>query len=121
MELGALPQPSPPTQLSPQQFRETPRRLSLSAAPSPRLPIRSRWAATPVSLARTRTRSWSTLACQFHTLLYVSESALYAELIPSLVKEESNVIIRNLGISKVLADNGDAIGIREFPSCNLFP
>ena len=34
----------------------------------------------------------------------------------SLVKEASNVIIRNLGISKVLADNGDAIGIREFSS-----
>ena len=31
----------------------------------------------------------------------------------SLVKEESNVIIRNLGVKKVLADNGDAIGIRE--------
>ncbi|KAJ5156912.1 pectate lyase A [Penicillium canariense] len=29
-----------------------------------------------------------------------------------LVKEESNVIIRNLGIEKVLADNGDAIGVQ---------
>ncbi|OOQ89550.1 putative pectate lyase A [Penicillium brasilianum] len=29
-----------------------------------------------------------------------------------LVKEASNVIIRNIGISKVLADNGDAIGIQ---------
>ena len=32
----------------------------------------------------------------------------------SLVKEESNVIIRNLGVKKVLADNGDAIGVREY-------
>jgi pectate lyase len=31
----------------------------------------------------------------------------------SLVKEKSNVIIRNLGVKKVLAENGDAIGIRE--------
>ncbi|KAJ6095156.1 hypothetical protein N7467_002669 [Penicillium canescens] len=30
-----------------------------------------------------------------------------------LVKEESNVIIRNLGVKKVLADNGDAIGIQK--------
>lgn len=30
----------------------------------------------------------------------------------SLVKEASNVVIRNLGISKVLAANGDAIGVR---------
>ncbi|KAJ6119166.1 pectate lyase A [Penicillium sp. IBT 18751x] len=29
-----------------------------------------------------------------------------------LVKEASNVIIRNLGVKKVLADNGDAIGIQ---------
>ncbi|KAJ5657148.1 uncharacterized protein N7484_000797 [Penicillium longicatenatum] len=29
-----------------------------------------------------------------------------------LVKEESNVIIRNLGVKKVLADNGDAIGVQ---------
>lgn len=32
----------------------------------------------------------------------------------SLVKEESNVIIRNLGVKKVLAANGDAIGVREY-------
>jgi pectate lyase len=32
----------------------------------------------------------------------------------SLVKGKSNVIIRNLGVKKVLADNGDAIGIREY-------
>lgn len=31
-----------------------------------------------------------------------------------LVKEKSNVIIRKLGIKKVLADTGDAIGIRKF-------
>nr|UXX61841.1 hypothetical protein FAC4N16_14 [Penicillium fuscum] len=30
-----------------------------------------------------------------------------------LVKEESNVIIRNLGVKKVLADNGDAIGVQS--------
>ncbi|KAJ5574424.1 hypothetical protein N7450_008323 [Penicillium hetheringtonii] len=30
-----------------------------------------------------------------------------------LVKEASNVIIRNLGVEKVLADNGDAIGIQK--------
>lgn len=30
-----------------------------------------------------------------------------------LVKEKSNVIIRNLGVKKVLADNGDAIGVRK--------
>ncbi|KAJ5769751.1 uncharacterized protein N7511_001802 [Penicillium nucicola] len=30
-----------------------------------------------------------------------------------LVKEESNVIIRNLGVKKVLAANGDAIGIQK--------
>ncbi|CAI7594499.1 unnamed protein product [Penicillium glandicola] len=30
-----------------------------------------------------------------------------------LVKEESNVIIRNLGVKKVLADNGDAIGVQK--------
>ncbi|GCB24554.1 probable pectate lyase A [Aspergillus awamori] len=29
-----------------------------------------------------------------------------------LVKEKENVIIRNLGVSKVLADNGDAIGVQ---------
>ncbi|KFY07692.1 hypothetical protein V492_06910 [Pseudogymnoascus sp. VKM F-4246] len=29
-----------------------------------------------------------------------------------IVKEESNVIIRNIGISKVLAENGDAIGVQ---------
>jgi pectate lyase len=32
-----------------------------------------------------------------------------------LVKEKSNVIIRNLGVKKVLADNGDAIGVRMYP------
>ncbi|KXG54461.1 Pectin lyase fold/virulence factor [Penicillium griseofulvum] len=30
-----------------------------------------------------------------------------------LVKEKTNVIIRNLGVKKVLADNGDAIGIQK--------
>lgn len=30
------------------------------------------------------------------------------------MKEESNVIIRNIAISKVLADNGDAIGVRKY-------
>ncbi|CAG7988011.1 unnamed protein product [Penicillium salamii] len=30
-----------------------------------------------------------------------------------LVKGESNVIIRNLGVKKVLADNGDAIGVQK--------
>ncbi|CDM27193.1 CAZyme family PL1 [Penicillium roqueforti] len=30
-----------------------------------------------------------------------------------LVKEESNVIIRNLGVKKVLAANGDAIGVQK--------
>lgn len=33
----------------------------------------------------------------------------------SLVKEKENVIIQNLGIKKVLADNGDAIGVRTSP------
>lgn len=33
----------------------------------------------------------------------------------SLVKSGSNVIIRNIAISKVLAANGDAIGVRESP------
>ena len=32
----------------------------------------------------------------------------------SLVKEKKNVIIRNIAISKVLAENGDAIGVRKF-------
>ncbi|OGM42564.1 pectate lyase plyB [Aspergillus bombycis] len=31
-----------------------------------------------------------------------------------LVKEKENVIIRNLGVKKVLADNGDAIGVPEY-------
>lgn len=35
-------------------------------------------------------------------------------MLSSTVKEESNVIIRNIGISKVLAENGDAIGVRKF-------
>jgi pectate lyase len=30
------------------------------------------------------------------------------------VKEKKNVIIRNLGLKKVLADNGDAIGVRKY-------
>ncbi|KAJ5365506.1 Pectin lyase fold/virulence factor [Penicillium concentricum] len=30
-----------------------------------------------------------------------------------LVKEKTNVIIRNLGVKKVLADNGDAIGVQK--------
>ncbi|KAJ5403196.1 hypothetical protein N7509_003067 [Penicillium cosmopolitanum] len=30
-----------------------------------------------------------------------------------LVKEASNVVIRNLGVQKVLADNGDAIGVQK--------
>ncbi|KFY28183.1 hypothetical protein V493_03061 [Pseudogymnoascus sp. VKM F-4281 (FW-2241)] len=30
-----------------------------------------------------------------------------------MVKEESNVIIRNIGISKVIADNGDAIAVQK--------
>ncbi|CAI7618085.1 unnamed protein product [Penicillium discolor] len=30
-----------------------------------------------------------------------------------LVKEQKNVIIRNLGVQKVLADNGDAIGVQK--------
>lgn len=33
-----------------------------------------------------------------------------------LVKDKTNVIIRNIAISKVLAGNGDAIGIRKPPS-----
>lgn len=31
----------------------------------------------------------------------------------SSVKEKENVIIRNLGVKKVLADNGDAIAVRK--------
>lgn len=31
-----------------------------------------------------------------------------------MVKEASNVIIRNLGVKKVLADNGDALAVREY-------
>lgn len=31
-----------------------------------------------------------------------------------LVKEQNNVIIRNLGIKEVLAANGDALGVREY-------
>lgn len=49
--------------------------------------------------------------------LYVSHSyhRFEAKLIPcSLVKGETNVIIRNLGVQKVLAENGDAIGVREY-------
>lgn len=41
----------------------------------------------------------------------------------SLIKGASNVIIRNLGISKVLAANGDAIGIRKsgrFPPTRFY-
>lgn len=30
-----------------------------------------------------------------------------------MVKEASNVIIRNLGVKKVLADNGDALAVRK--------
>jgi pectate lyase len=33
-----------------------------------------------------------------------------------LVKNANNVIIRNIAVSKVIADNGDAIGIRTYPS-----
>jgi pectate lyase len=32
----------------------------------------------------------------------------------SMVKEQTNVIIRNLGVHKVVADNGDAIAVREY-------
>jgi pectate lyase len=32
-----------------------------------------------------------------------------------LVKKKSNVIIRNIGVKKVLAANGDAIGVRTYP------
>ena len=38
----------------------------------------------------------------------------HTNVFSSIVKEESNVIIRNIGISKVLAENGDAIGVRKF-------
>lgn len=31
-----------------------------------------------------------------------------------MVKEASNVIIRNLGVKKVLADNGDALAVRKY-------
>ena len=31
-----------------------------------------------------------------------------------MVKEQSNVIIRNLGVHKVLAENGDAIAVRKY-------
>lgn len=51
-------------------------------------------------------------------LLSISTSGSYADPILSLIKKKTNVIIRNLGVSKVLADNGDAIGIREFPPCS---
>lgn len=33
--------------------------------------------------------------------------------VSSLVKSASNVIIRNIAISKVVAANGDAIGVRK--------
>lgn len=38
----------------------------------------------------------------------------------SLVKEKENVIIQNLGIKKVLADNGDAIGVRTSSLTQLY-
>lgn len=31
-----------------------------------------------------------------------------------MVKEAKNVIIRNLGVKKVLADNGDALAVRKY-------
>lgn len=31
-----------------------------------------------------------------------------------MVKEASNVIIRNLGVKKVLADYGDALAVRKY-------
>lgn len=32
----------------------------------------------------------------------------------SMIKEASNVIVRNLGVKKVLADNGDALAVRKY-------
>lgn len=48
--------------------------------------------------------------------LLILDSRGFSDCFSSLVKKASNVIIRNLGISKVLAANGDAIGIRKLSS-----
>ncbi|KAJ5115510.1 Pectin lyase fold/virulence factor [Penicillium alfredii] len=48
-----------------------------------------------------------------NTSIIGKDSKAILENFGLLVKEKSNVIIRNLGIKKVLADNGDAIGIQD--------
>lgn len=53
------------------------------------------------------------MACKF---CFWSSQLLgwYADVEKSMVKEASNVIIRNLGVKKVLADNGDALAVRKY-------
>ncbi|KAK9554662.1 hypothetical protein V6Z88_006651 [Aspergillus fumigatus] len=84
------------------------RRWSTSAAPSSRAPSRSRLAATPASSARTPPLCSRDSACTYNLACGQKDTPNEN----SLVKEKSNVIIRNLGVKKVLAENGDAIGIQ---------
>lgn len=56
---------------------------------------------------------WRDLECEFDLSGRGTENRV--KLISnSMVKEASNVIIRNLGVKKVLADNGDALAVREY-------
>ncbi|PWY75060.1 pectin lyase-like protein [Aspergillus heteromorphus CBS 117.55] len=47
-----------------------------------------------------------------NTSIIGKDSTAILEGFGLLVKEKENVIIRNVGVSKVLADNGDAIGVQ---------
>lgn len=56
---------------------------------------------------------WRDLECEFDLSGRGTENRV--KLISnSMVREASNVIIRNLGVKKVLADNGDALAVREY-------
>jgi hypothetical protein len=52
---------------------------------------------------------WRTLECWPSSQFQVNSAKANAKAAQPC--EESNVIIRNLGVKKVLADNGDAIGV----------
>jgi len=106
--LVELPQPSRPMHNLQQQYRGQIRRLSLLMVPSLRLQIRSRLEVTQASLGSTPVQPSLGSDCRSSLLRLKLGTNVYR-----LVKSISNVIIRNIAISKVLAENGDAIGVSK--------
>lgn len=91
--------------------------LLLLAAQSLKPPIKSELAPTSPSLARIQAQVRS--PCLSFSVSILIYPGLELTGFGLLIKKK-NVIVRNLSISKVLADNGDAIGLQTGAATNIW-